>query len=129
MSSSRILVVDDNEINLELARCTLEAYGFAVDCATSAEHAREQLRTRLPDLILMDIQLPGTDGLEFTRELKRSSEFKHLPIIAFTAYAMAGDEQRFRAAGCDGYLGKPIDIKSFARQVAAFLEPGAPSAV
>lgn len=83
---------------------------------------RAQLNAELPDLVLMDIQLPGTDGLTFTKELRATARTKDLVIIAFTAYAMRGDDQRAIDAGCDGYLTKPIDTKTFAASVSEFLK-------
>lgn len=124
MSGERILVVDDNELNLELAQYVLEADGFVVDRAMHVEEAWARLRACRPDVALVDIQLPGTDGLSLVRAIKATPELADLPVIAFTAFAMQGDEARFRAAGCDGYLVKPIDVHSFAASVRQHL-PGA----
>ncbi len=119
--SARILIVDDNPINLKLAADVLEADGYTVERAADAEQAAELLRHIMPDLILMDIALPGIDGLTFTRRLKSDDRFKHLPVVAITAFAMKGDEKKAFDAGCDGYITKPIDTRSFPSQVAVFL--------
>ena len=121
MSSARVLVVDDNQLNLDLARYVLEADGFVVDEALRVDGAWALLRQCRPDIILVDIQLPGSDGLTLVRAVKATPGFESIPVIAFTAYAMQGDEERFRAAGCDGYLVKPMDVHSFANSVRAFL--------
>lgn len=113
----RVLIVDDNEINIELARFVLETGGFEVAAATDALAALRHLQGPLPDLVLMDIQLPGMDGLELTRRLKADARLREVVVVAFTAFAMKGDELRVRAAGCDAYLTKPIDVTRFASQV------------
>ncbi len=118
-----ILIVDDNPTNLKLARLVLEADGFQVRVATDAEEALACMESNPPDLILMDLQLPGIDGLELTRRIKADPTHAQRPILALTAYAMKGDEDRARAAGCDGYLTKPIDTRSLARTVADCLPP------
>jgi CheY-like chemotaxis protein len=124
----RVLVVDDHALNIELVRFLLEADGWAVEGAADALQAQRRLREFQPDLILMDIQLPGLDGLELTRRLKADAATRHIVVVAFTAYAMKGDEAKMLAAGCDGYLSKPIEVARFTEQVRAFLrnaEPGA----
>ncbi|CAM3901307.1 response regulator [Roseateles saccharophilus] len=121
MSLARALVVDDHQLNLDLARYVLEADGFIVDEALHADAAWASLRACRPDVVLVDIQLPGTDGLTLVRAIKATPGLADIPCIAFTAYAMQGDEQRFRAAGCDGYLVKPIDVRSFAACVRSHL--------
>lgn len=118
--SARILIVDDNPINLKLAADVLEAGGYKVAKAEDAEQAAELLEHIMPDLILMDIALPGIDGLTFTRRLKADDRFRHLPVVAITAFAMKGDEKKAFDAGCVGYITKPIDTRSFPQQVAAF---------
>jgi two-component system cell cycle response regulator DivK len=117
-----VLIVDDNELNLDLAQYVLEADGFSVARALNVDEAWARLRAQRPDIALVDIQLPGTDGLSLVRAVKATPGLADLPVIAFTAYAMQGDEQRFRAAGCDGYLAKPIDVHSFAATVRNFLD-------
>ena len=104
MSQFRVLIVDDNRLNAELAAFVLESDDVLVDSAVDAEQALARLPEFRPDLILMDIQMPGMDGLELTRRLKGDPSTRHIVIIAFTAYAMKGDELRMRQAGCDGYV-------------------------
>ncbi|RZJ06936.1 MAG: response regulator [Rubrivivax sp.] len=122
MAEQRILVVDDHQPNVDLARYVLEADGFIVDEAPSVDEAWARLRVIRPALILVDIQLPGTDGLTLVRAIKATPGLDDVPVIAFTAFAMQGDEQRFRAAGCDGYLAKPIDVHTFAASVRSYLQ-------
>lgn len=114
-----VLVVDDNPLNLELASYVLAADGWSVSTAGDALEALRALELRLPELILMDIQLPGMDGLTLTRQIKADPALRHITVVAFTAYAMKGDEAIMRAAGCDGYLAKPIEVARFAEQVRA----------
>jgi two-component system cell cycle response regulator DivK len=121
LSAAPLLIVDDNEVNLELASFILLAAGFDVATALDAEQALQSIQARRPRLILMDIQLPGMDGLALTRLLKADPATRDIVVVAFTAYAMAGDETRMLAAGCDAYLSKPIDLASFARQVRALM--------
>jgi two-component system cell cycle response regulator DivK len=110
MSGETILVVDDNAVNLKLARVTLHCEGYAVRTATNAEDALRLLATIAPSVILMDIQLPGMSGLDLTRRLKADAATKNIVILALSAYAMKGDEEKALAAGCDGYITKPIDV-------------------
>jgi two-component system, cell cycle response regulator len=117
----RILVVDDNPTNLKLACEVLECEGYEILQAVDAEKAQEIITSQLPDLILMDIGLPGMDGLTFTKILKANDRTKHIPIVALTAFAMKGDSQKAFDAGCDGYISKPIDIRRFPEQVAEIL--------
>lgn len=125
---ARLLIVEDHPINLELARALLDAAGHEVVGAADADAARRALAAARPELILMDIQLPGIDGLALAAELRADPALAAVPIVALTAYAMAGDEARFLAAGCQGYISKPIDIDRFASQVQACLERGVPGA-
>jgi CheY-like chemotaxis protein len=104
-----ILIVDDNATNLKLARVLLTHAGYHVQTASNAEEAMSVLDAFEPALILMDIQLPGMDGLELTRRLKRDPKRRQIVILALSAYAMKGDEEKALAAGCDGYVTKPID--------------------
>ena len=122
---SRVLIVDDNPPNIALAGYVLNAAGFQVDSAGDGAQALIRIAARRPELILMDIQMPGVDGLELTRRLKADAATRDIVIVAFTAYAMKGDEARMRAAGCDGYLSKPIDVATFAASVQDFLDKGA----
>jgi CheY-like chemotaxis protein len=116
-----ILIVDDNATNLKLARLVLEAEGYLVRTANDAEEALRVLERFAPRLILMDIQLPGIDGLELTRRLKADPKRRSIVVIALTAYAMKGDEEKALAAGCDGYITKPIDVDTLPRIVATHL--------
>jgi len=116
-----ILIVDDNAINLKVLRLALETEGYDVRTAVDAEQAMAVLATFRPRLILMDLQLPGMDGLDLTRVLKASEATRSAIIVAVTAYAMKGDDQRALAAGCDGYITKPIDTRRLAETVAQFL--------
>lgn len=117
-----ILIVDDNVTNLKLAKVLLTTAGYRVYSAVDAEQALEVLSGCVPHLILMDIQLPGMDGLELTRRLKADPATRAIPVVALTAYAMKGDDDKARAAGCIGYITKPIDTRDFAAQVARLLE-------
>lgn len=120
-----ILVVDDNPTNLKLAADVLESEGHSVLRAHDADEARAVLRESLPDLILMDIQMPGMDGLTLTRLLKAGTLYQNIPIIALTAFAMKGDEQKAREAGCDGYITKPIESRRLPLQIAEILQRNA----
>ena len=117
----RILVVDDNPRNLKLAFDVLEDAGYEVVEAVNAEEAQSMVDRNLCDLVLMDIALPGMDGLTLTRKIKANERTKHIRIIALTAFAMKGDDQKALAAGCDGYITKPIDIHQLPVQVAEIL--------
>jgi two-component system cell cycle response regulator DivK len=120
---STVLVVEDNPANMTLAIFLLQSAGYLVLSATDAEAGLAIARAEQPDLILMDIQLPGMDGLEATMLLKGDEATKRIPVIALTAFAMKGDEERIRAAGCDGYIGKPMRYKEFLGAIAAYLNP------
>lgn len=119
----RVLVVEDNATNRMLIRAVLQRDGFEVSLAGSAEEASQSLAQQLPDLILMDIHLPGEDGLSLTRRLRAGGPTATLPIVAVTALAMPGDGERVLAAGCTGYITKPIDTRRLAEQVRSFLTP------
>lgn len=118
-----ILIVDDNASNTKLLAFLLNSKGYDVRTAANADEALAEVQSRPPRLILMDIQLPGMDGLSLTRQLKADPATSAIPIIAATAYAMKGDEERARAAGCDGYLTKPIDTRQLPLDIARFLAP------
>ena len=121
----RILVVDDNSTNLKLISDLLEFEGYEILRAADAEEAQIILAGVLPDLICMDIALPGMDGLTLTCKLKAEPRTSHIPIVALTAFAMKGDDQEALAAGCDGYITKPIDTRRLPAQMAAFLAQAA----
>ena len=110
---TRVLVIEDNAANLTLATFLLESAGYAVLSAQDAETGLTLAREEQPDLILMDIQLPGMDGLQATGLLKADAATRAIPVIALTALAMKGDEERIRAAGCDAYIAKPMRYKEF----------------
>lgn len=121
-----ILAVDDNDAGLLLVTSLLELEGFSVDSARSADEVLERLQVRAPDLILMDIQMPGQDGLSLTRQLKADPVTAGIPIVALTAHAMPEDRDLALAAGCAGYISKPIDTRTLAAQVREFLAAGTP---
>ena len=116
-----ILIVEDNPANRKLLSFLLTTRGYDVRTAAHADEALQMLQTFSPRLILMDLQLPGMDGLELTRRLKADPRTRHIVIVAVTAYAMKGDEQRVREAGCDGYVTKPIDTRGLPQVIAAYL--------
>jgi two-component system, cell cycle response regulator DivK len=118
---ARVLIVEDNATNMTLATFLLRSAGHTVLSATDAEAGLTLARAERPHLILMDIQLPGMDGLEATMELKGDDSTRSIPVIALTALAMKGDEERIRAAGCDGYIAKPMRYQEFLATVAAQL--------
>jgi len=113
MPSNSVLIVDDTPVNLKLVRVLLSRQGFEVRTASTAEEALEMAQTFRPRLVLADIQLPGMDGLEMTRRLKAAPETRDTVVLALTAFAMKGDEEKAFAAGCDGYITKPIDTRTF----------------
>ena len=118
---AKVLIVEDNPANMPLAVFLLESAGHTVLTATDAEAGLTLARGQQPDLILMDIQLPGMDGLEATVLLKRDEATRAIPVIALTALAMKGDEERIRAAGCDGYIAKPLAYRDFLATISARL--------
>ncbi len=120
-----ILIVEDNPANQLLASSVLERDGFRVDLAASTAEARERMKAHVPNLILMDIQLPGQDGLSYARELKADALTAAIPIVALTAHAMLGDREGALAAGCAAYIPKPIDTRTFAEQVRKILSSAA----
>ena len=125
--SPRILVVEDNPANRELVTDLLEAAGYQVHAAASAEDGLRLARELRPDLILMDLSLPGMDGLEATRALRQDAATSNLRVVALTAHAMKGDEAIAERAGCNGYLTKPIDTRSFVESVSRFVDRGYPT--
>jgi CheY-like chemotaxis protein len=116
-----ILLVEDNEANQMLARAVLELEGFEVRVAGSAEEARAELLSGSPSLILMDVQLPGEDGLSLTRALKADPATASIPVVALTAHAMSGDRALAIHAGCEGYIAKPIDTHIFGSEVRRYI--------
>jgi len=125
MAGEPILIVDDTPVNLKLTRILLVNEGYAVETAASAEEALEMLRTYRPRLVLADIQLPGMDGLEMTRIIKRDAKLQGIAVVALTAFAMKGDEQKALEAGCDGYITKPIDTRTLGAHLRSVLRRGA----
>lgn len=121
MSGTVVLIVEDNAINMELAVDLLQTAGFEILQAFSAEDGIRIARESRPDIILMDVSLPGMDGLQATRTLKVLDDTRTIPIVALTAHAMKGDEARALAAGCNGYIPKPVNSREFARTVRSFL--------
>jgi two-component system cell cycle response regulator DivK len=118
---AKVLIIEDNATNMTLAIFLLQSAGYTVVSATDAETGLTLARDEHPDLILMDIQLPGMDGLQATALLKRDEATRAIPVIALTALAMKGDEERIRAAGCDGYIAKPMRYQEFLATIAAQL--------
>ncbi|HEX2831877.1 MAG TPA: response regulator [Thermoanaerobaculia bacterium] len=122
MSARKILVVEDNDMNMQLVEFLLEEGGYEIVKATSGEEALALTRDgTAPDLILMDIHLPGMDGLSVVRAMKAEERTSGIPILALTAHAMRGDKDRFLEAGCDGYISKPIDVKTFISSIERYL--------
>jgi two-component system, cell cycle response regulator DivK len=122
MAGEVVLIVDDNEKNLKLARDVLRFAGYQILEATSGEEALTIADQRLPHVILMDIRLPGMDGMAALQRLKGEARTAAIPVVALTSFAMKGDRERFLAAGFDGYLEKPISVKEFPEQVRGYLE-------
>lgn len=122
MAGERILLVEDNALNRRVTEFILKSQGYVVIEAKSGHEALELSRVHLPDLILMDLQLPGLDGFATTRALKSEARTQFIPVVALTAYAMSGDEDRAIAAGCEGYITKPVDPDKFPELVAAYLK-------
>ena len=122
MANEPILIVDDNPVNMKLIRILLTGEGYDARTASDASEALEVLKEFSPRLILMDIQLPGMDGLELTRRLKADPVTRDITILGLTAYAMKGDEEKILAAGCDGYVSKPIDTRTLPELILHYLE-------
>lgn len=121
-TGARVLVVEDNDMNMQLVEYLLEGGGYQIVKAASGEDALSVARTGEPvDLILMDIHLPGIDGLSVVNEMKSDARTRGIPILALTAHAMRGDRDRFLEAGCDGYISKPIDVKTFLTSIRMYL--------
>lgn len=122
--AARVLIVDDNPTNLKLVAYLVRANGYEVDTAADANAALAAIAANRPALILMDLQLPGIDGLELTRRLKAAPETRDIKIIAVTAYAMKGDEEKALEAGCDDYVTKPIDTRGLPAIIAKHIGDG-----
>jgi two-component system, cell cycle response regulator DivK len=121
----RILLIEDNPMNAKLASVILRTSGYTVSTASDATEAERSLEEGLPDLILMDLGLPGKDGYTLTREIRRRPETAHIPVLAVTSFAMKGDERKAREAGCSGYLTKPINRVEMLREVRKLLDRSA----
>ena len=121
MANELILIVEDNEKNLKLVRDVLQYRGYQTIEAGSGEEGVRLAKARIPDLVLMDIQLPGMDGYEATRQIRATPELAKVPIIAVTSYALSGDEAKTRAAGCDGYVAKPFSPRQLLAKIREFL--------
>ncbi len=116
-----ILIVEDNDLNMKLFNDLLQAHGYDTVQTMDGRKALALAREHMPDLILMDIQLPEISGLEVTKMLKADDDLRHIPVIAVTAFAMKGDEEKIREGGCEGYIAKPISVPTFLETVANFL--------
>ena len=116
-----VLIVEDNELNMKLFHDLLEAHGYSTLGTRNGIEALELARKHRPDLIIMDIQLPEVSGLEVTKWLKDDPELKPIPVIAVTAFAMKGDEEKIREGGCEAYIAKPISVTKFLKTVEQFL--------
>jgi len=119
-----IVVIEDNKVNMKLALTLLGMEGYKAMGSEDAETGLEMIRLHVPDLVLMDVQLPGMDGLEATRRLKLDPALAHIPVLALTALAMEGDREKVSAAGCDGYLTKPLDYRELFATLKKMLEEG-----
>ena len=119
-----VLIVEDNELNMKLFHDLLAAHGYRTIQTRNGFDALELARTHRPDLVLMDIQLPEVSGLEVTKWLKEDDELRHIPVIAVTAFAMKGDEERIRSGGCEAYISKPISVLTFLETVRRFIGHG-----
>jgi two-component system cell cycle response regulator DivK len=115
-----VMIVEDNELNMKLFNDLLEAFGYRTVKTRDGKSVLELARQHRPDLIVMDIQLPDISGLDVTRQLKADKDLKAIPVVAVTAFAMRGDEQRIRAGGCEAYLSKPISVQSFLDTIRKF---------
>jgi two-component system cell cycle response regulator DivK len=121
-TQKRVLIVEDNELNMKLFNDLLEANGYGVIQTRDGLSALDLARQHMPDLILMDIQLPEVSGIEVTKWLKEDDSLRHIPVIAVTAFAMKGDEQKIREGGCEAYISKPISVVSFLQTIDGFLK-------
>ncbi|MFH1157444.1 MAG: response regulator [Pseudomonadota bacterium] len=119
---NKVLIVEDNELNMKLFDDLLGAHGYKTFKTRDGSHVLELARKNKPNLILMDIQLPEVSGLEVTRWLKAENDLKHIPVVAVTAFAMKGDEEKIRQGGCEDYISKPISITEFMKVVQKYLD-------
>jgi two-component system, cell cycle response regulator DivK len=119
--SKKVLIVEDNDLNMKLFNDLLQAHGYGTIQTRDGREAVDMAREHKPDLILMDIQLPEISGLEVTKILKADDALKHIPVVAVTAFAMKGDEEKIREGGCEGYVAKPISVPKFLETIASFL--------
>jgi len=126
--NKKVMIVEDNELNMKLFHDLLEAHGVETVQARDGKNVMALAREHKPDLILMDIQLPEVSGLDITKWLKDDDELKSIPVIAITAFAMKGDEQKIREGGCEDYISKPISVIKFIETVQKYLAPVAPTA-
>ncbi len=125
-ATKSVLIVEDNELNMKLFHDLLSAHGYHTIQTRNGFDALDLARSHNPDLILMDIQLPEVSGLEVTKWIKDDDALRHIPIVAVTAFAMKGDEERIRSGGCEAYISKPISVMSFLETVRRFIGPSAP---
>ena len=125
-AAKTVLIVEDNELNMKLFHDLLVAHGYATLQTRNGMEALDIARAKRPDLILMDIQLPEVSGLEVTKWLKDDDDLCHIPVVAVTAFAMKGDEQRIRRGGCEAYISKPISMKLFVETIRRFIGDGEP---
>lgn len=120
-SAAKVLIVEDNELNARLFKDLLEAHGYLPVHLADPQNIEDVLRTEKPDLILMDIQLPEISGLDLTKQLKEQDDFKHIPVIAVTAFAMKGDSGKVLSGGCEDYISKPISVVQFIETVRKYI--------
>lgn len=126
--AKKVMIVEDNELNMKLFHDLLDAYGYATLQTRHGMEALQLARQHRPDLIVMDIQLPEVSGLEVTKWLKDDEELRHIPVVAVTAFAMKGDEERIRAGGCEAYISKPISVTGFIETIRQFIgDPRSPA--
>ena len=119
--SKKVLIVEDNELNMKLFNDLLEAHGYATVQTRNGMEALDLVRVHRPDLILMDIQLPEVSGLQVTQWIKDDPSLRHIPVIAITAFAMKGDEEKIRQGGCEAYISKPISVGKFIETIKSYL--------
>jgi two-component system cell cycle response regulator DivK len=125
--SKKVMIVEDNELNMKLFNDLLEAHGYTTVKTQEGGKAMDLARDEMPDLILMDIQLPEISGLDITKALKADDDLKHIPVVAVTAFAMKGDESKIREGGCEDYISKPISVSEFITVVRKYLPQDEPA--